>query len=396
MRHRSWIAVLALSFAAFTRAAAQGTPAAAPAEVVFPPPGTWPLVEPAERERLGFDLERLDAAVRGAIAREARTPNDLQEFIATTLANEPHGEIVGPVKDRGPATGLVVRSGHLVARWGDPDRVDMTFSVTKTYLSTVVGVAFDQGLVPDLDAPVGRLVPTAHFAGDNAAVTWDHLLRQTSDWRGELWGKFDWADRPPRGVALEDLPRQPRAAPGTTWKYNDVRVNLLAFAALQVWREPLPVVLRREILDPIGASPTWRWHGYETSWVELDGLRMQSVSGGGHWGGGMWINSWDQARFGLLFLNDGVWDGRRLVSERWIELARTPTGPRPDYGFMNWFLNTDRRPLPSAPADAVTFRGAGANIVYVDRANDLVIVLRWIDGAHFDEVIGGFLAALVD
>lgn len=365
-------------------------------ETFFPPAGTWPLVEPAERERLGFDLERLDAAVRLAISREAATPTDLRAYIAATLANEPHGEIVGPVKDRGPATGLVVRGGHLVARWGDPDRVDMTFSVTKTYLSTVVGVAFDRGLVPDLDAPVARLVPTEHFAGENAAVTWDHLLRQTSDWRGELWGKYDWADRPPRGVALEELPNQPRTAPGTTWKYNDVRVNLLAFAALQVWREPLPVVLRREVLDPIGASPTWRWHGYETSWVELDGLRMQSVSGGGHWGGGMWISSWDQARFGLLFENGGVWDGRRLVSERWIELARTPTEVRRGYGFMNWFLNTDRRPLPSAPADAVTFRGAGANIVYVDRANDLVIVLRWIDGGHLDEVIGGFLGALVD
>jgi hypothetical protein len=51
-------------------------------------------------------------------------------------------------------------------------------------------------------------------------------------------------------------------------------------------------------MDPIGASTTWRWHGYENSWIELDGRRVQSVSGGGHFGGGMFISAWDLARFG--------------------------------------------------------------------------------------------------
>jgi len=271
----------------------------------------------------------------------------------------------------------------------------MTFSVTKTYLSTVVGVAHDRGLVPRLDERVRALVPTPHFeGGHNGAITWDHLLRQTSDWRGTLWGKPDWADRPPRSIPVADLPAQPEHEPGTTWKYNDVRVNLLAFAALQVWREPLPVVLRREVLDPIGCSASWRWHGYETSWVELDGLRVQSVSGGGHWGGGMWVSSRDQARFGYLFLRDGAWNGRRIVSEAWIARARTPTEANPGYGYMNWFLNGARRALPSAPETSVTFRGAGANIVYLDWENDLLAVLRWIDGDEVDGFVARLLAAI--
>ena len=97
--------------------------------------------------------------------------------------------------------------------------------------------------------------------------------------------------------------------PGTFYEYNDVRVNLLALAALHVWRRPLPQVLRELVMDPIGASNTWRWNGYENSWVTIDGLRMQSVSGGGHWGGGMFISSRDHARFGLLFLRGGTWAG---------------------------------------------------------------------------------------
>ena len=80
-------------------------------------------------------------------------------------------------------------------------------------------------------------------------------------------------------------------------------------------------------MEPIGASSTWRWYGYENSWVDIDGQKVQSVSGGGHWGGGMFINAYDMARFGYLFLRNGKWKDRTIVSEKWIEMARTP-GPR--------------------------------------------------------------------
>jgi CubicO group peptidase (beta-lactamase class C family) len=66
---------------------------------------------------------------------------------------------------------------------------------------------------------------------------------------------------------------------------------------LHVWRHPLPEVLRQELMEPIGASTTWRWHGYENSWIEPDSRNEQSVSGG-HFGGGMFISAWDLARFG--------------------------------------------------------------------------------------------------
>lgn len=180
--------------------------------------------------------------------------------------------------------------------------------------------------------------------------------------------------------------------PGTFFKYNDVRVNLLALAALHVWRRPLPEVLREEIMDPIGASGTWRWHGYENSWVTLDGQRLQSVSGGGHFGGGMFINAEDLARFGYLFLREGHWGDRQLVSKEWIALARTP-GPANDrYGFANWYLNTGRKALPSTPESSVVFRGNGQNIVYVDWENDLVVVVRWIKN---DAALDGFLGRVI-
>src|SRR5690606_3463542 len=96
-----------------------------------------------------------------------------------------------------------------------------------------------------------------------------------------------------------------RHEPGTVYEYNDTRVNLLALAATAVWRRPLPAVLAEHVMGPIGASSTWQWHGYENSWITLDGQRVQAVSGGSHWGGGLFIHAYDLARFGLLTLRGG-------------------------------------------------------------------------------------------
>ena len=296
-------------------------------------------------------------------------------------------------------TGLIVKNGFIVSEWGDINRVDMTFSISKTYLSTVIGVAFDKGLIQDVNDKVQMYVPTEHFESEhNSKITWDHLLRQTSHWKGTLWDKPDWADRPPKNVAWTELQNQPMYEPGKNWKYNDVRVNLLAFSGLQVWRKPLPQVLKENIMDPIGASNTWRWHGYENSWVLLDGQMMQSVSGGGHWGGGVWINALDHARFGYLFLRDGKWKNKQIISEEWIEMASTPTDVHQGYGYMNWFLNSDKegknKSIPAAPKTAVTFRGAGSNIIYIDWENDIVCVVRWIDRTKFNQFIKLMLTAL--
>jgi len=231
------------------------------------------------------------------------------------------------------------------------------------------------------------------FKGDhNSKITWNHLLRQTSDWEGTLFGKPDWADRP-SGDRSTWMTRE-RNEPGSVWEYNDVRVNLLALAALNVLREPLPRVLKENVMDKIGASPTWRWYGYETSWVVIDGELIHSVSGGGHWGGGMFISARDQARFGYLTLRNGNWNGEQILSEEWINMARTPTEANNGYGFMNYFLNGDKEGLQSAPESAFWHLGAGTNMVYVDQENDLVIVARWINREAMDGIVKRVLRAM--
>lgn len=356
----------------------------------YPDAGSW---ERRSAAQVGMNELRLADAVEFIQAAENPAPRDLSVAHYLTWGREPMDAAVGPFTERGDVSGFVIRNGYIVAEWGDTRAVEMTFSVTKSFLSATVGLLWDRGYIGDLTRPVGELVRTGDFESEhNRKVTWDHLLRQTSDWQGTLWGKPDWVDRPAQN--LTEYYNRERDEPGTVYKYNDVRVNLLAWAALNVVRRPLPHVLREELMEPIGASPTWRWHGYETSWVELDGERVQSVSGGGHWGGGMFISAEDLARFGYLTLREGRWRDRQILSSEWMAMSVTPGPANEDYGFMNYFLNTTGRPIPGAPRSAFTHRGAGNNIIYVDRENDLLIVMRWVRGNAINEFIGRVLAAL--
>mgnify|MGYP005811717895 CR=1 FL=1 len=382
------------------------------AQVRYYPGKEWLRKTPDDS---GFDAALLKTAIDFAVANESSAPKDLKLNHYRSFGREPFGDAIGPLKDRGQQTGIVIKNGYIVAEWGDPSRIDITNSVTKSFLSTVVGLAYDRKLITDLDDQVHKYVPpillynpvpTGNKADEfdkksdfiepfntqhNRLITWRQLLQQNSDWEGTLWGKPDWADRP--GSDYKEWATK-RNDPGTVYEYNDTRVNALALATLSVWRKPLPDVLKEEVMDAIGASNTWRWYGYENSWIVLDGKIVQSVSGGGHWGGGMVLNAYDMARFGYLTLNNGKWNDRQIVSNEWNKLAQTPSTPQRNYGFMNWFLNTDKKQWPSAPEKAFGHVGAGTNLIYVDPVNDLVVVLRWIEDSKIDEFLKLLLAAV--
>ncbi len=403
------LVVAPLAADAVRTGAQRGAPAPAAVQNTryFPPAGAWEKRDPAA---VGLDRAKLDEAIKFAIANENTSTKDLAVDIPNSFRNEaPYNNLIGPTQPRTGANGVIIRNGYLVAEWGDTARADMTFSVTKTFVSTIAGLAHDRGLIKSVHDKVAGYMPKGvdlFTSEHNAKITWDHLLRQTSDWYGELWGKPDWADRPARGVPIADWPKRALNEPGTFYKYNDTRVNVLALALLHLMKKPLPEEIKTSIMDPIGASNTWHWEAYDNAWVTIDGVKMKSITGGGHFGGGMFISAPDMARFGYLFLNQGKWGDRQLISQRWIAMASQPgTARNPEsttYGYMNWFLNTPRwqdngapgpLPLPSAPRSSVTFRGNGQNIIYVDWENDLVVVVRWISG-NLDGFFGRVLAAI--
>jgi CubicO group peptidase (beta-lactamase class C family) len=357
----------------------------------------WEARPPAE---LGMDADALQAAIAWHRAHESAWPRDFRTADGRYIgvADEPaDSQVLGPIRSRKDPNGLVVRRGYIVAEWGDTRRVDMSFSIAKSYLAVLAGLAVQQKLIADLDEAVAATAIDDAFASrQNALVTWRHLLTQTSEWQGSLWGKADSIDHG-RDVGKSELggttkgqPR-PLLTPGTLWEYNDVRVNRLSLSLLQRFRRPLPDVLREAVMDPIGAGPDWEWHPYRNSWIDLDGRRLPSVPGGSHWGGGLWMSSRDHARFGLLVHRRGRWDQRGLLDGAWLEQMRQPCPVNPQYGLL-WWLNTGRAQTPSAPASCYAARGAGSNVIWIDPEHDLVVVVRWIDKASLD----GFLRLVLD
>ncbi len=357
----------------------------------FPPKGDgWARLSP---DKAGLDAARLDSAV--AFAKTQETTQMKPDF---STQEEIFGKLLGPMPtSRATTNGIILRHGYIVAEWGDTERADPTYSVAKSLLSTVLGITLERGMISDVHQPVANLIHDGGYdSPQNRAVTWEHHAQQTSEWEGELWGKnsdfvgkeaFGRGERKPRTLQV----------PGTYYEYNDVRINRLALSLLRLWKKPLPEVVRDEIMNPIGASNSWQYIPYPNAVAEVDGKQLPSVSGGTRWGGGLWISARDLARFGYLFLHQGRWADRQIVSADWVKRATTPSPVGPDYGYL-WWLNTGKgstgkKAWPDAPTTSFAAIGAGSNTVWVDPEHDIVIVWRWHNGSP-NELIKRVLAAV--
>lgn len=338
---------------------------------------TWEEKLPKEVE---VKAKKLQLAINFAEENEYSGSRDLRIAILKGFEREPFHKILGPTKKRGGPAGMILKNGHIIAKWGDIKRVDMTFSVTKSFLSSMAGLAEDNNLIASTNDRVANYIWDGTFEGEhNSKITWEQLLQQNSAWSGELWGGKDWADRPPKKGGIDDWRFEKPKEAGTVMEYNDVRVNVLAYSLTHVWRKPMPLVLKENVMDKIGASTTWRWHGYENAWTEIDGLKMKSVTGGGHSGAGLFINTEDMARFGLLFLNNGKWKNEQIISESWIKKATAPSKPNVNYGYMWWLNKKGNRHWEGLSEHIYYAAGFGGNFIVIDKENDLVVVTRWLE-----------------
>jgi len=334
----------------------------------FPPAGEWQRKAPNE---VGMDAAKLDNAIAFMKAHETTVARDFSD------QEKIFGKLLGSVPtERAATNALIIRHGYIVAEFGETTRPDPTYSVAKSMLSTVTGVAIARGLIRDVDEPVANTIKDGGYdSPHNRLVTWRHHLQQESEWEGVMWGKnanFLGAEAFGEG---EMKPREIQP-PGSYYEYNDVRINRFSLSLLQLFKKQVPDVFRDEVMNPIGASNTWKWVPYANSYTMIDGKRVASVSGGTRWGGGVWISSYDEARFGLLWLRRGKWGNRQIVPEPYVKLATTPSAHGPDYGFL-WWLNSTGKEWAGSPTNMFEARGAGGNIIMVDPAHDLVVVWRW-------------------
>jgi CubicO group peptidase (beta-lactamase class C family) len=342
--------------------------------------------QPAE---VGMDAAKLKEAVAWAEAHGSRW-----DFARDQVPV--FGKVLGALPAQRAATnGIILRHGYIVAEFGDTKTNDPVYSIAKSFISTTASLAVAKGLIHSVDDKVGDYIHDGGYdSPHNAKITWKNHLQQESEWEGELWGKnanflgeeeFGGGRMKPREIH----------DPGTYWEYNDVRINRLALSLAGVFGKGLPEVLQENIMDKIGASHEWKWQGYgPKSTVEINGKPVESVSGGTRWGGGLWINSQDLARFGLLILNNGNWEGKQLVSEKWIKEATTPSAHGPDYGYL-WWLNTKQMEWPSGPTSSFAAIGNGGNIIWIDPEHDVVLVWHWHQpGRAVDGMIQRIVASI--
>ena len=300
----------------------------------------------------------------------------------------PYNRLRGPVHARGGVSGVIWRHGRELAAWGEPERADLTFSVAKTYLALLAGVAHGDGLLADADDAVAARLPGIGFdTAHNRTITWRHLLEQTSEWEGSCLGMPDTVDRwrvvshDPRPPGGPKGGARPLRTPGSYWEYNDVRINQLSLALLHLFGRPLPEVFAERLMQPLGATSEWAWRGYDDAWVEVGGRRVQSVPGGTHWGGGVSIGARDQARLAQLLLADGRHEGRALLPADWVRRMREPCAIAPFYGWLVW-LNPQGKNFPGASDRAWLMVGAGGHYIWIEPEFDAVVVVRWLDSAH--------------
>lgn len=271
---------------------------------------------------------------------------------------------------------LIVRNGSIVyERYGGGYGADSQFPVyscTKSITSALVGIAVDKGLIQDADRPVSDFFPGIGNAADaqrKSRMTLRHLLSMSSGLDWPEWGAWDYYFQPmidsPDWVDFV-LARPMAGDPGAAFNYNSGGSQVLSAVVGRKTGMPASEFARRELFDPIGIGPvTWP-------------ADPNGVSTGGY---GVRMTARDAAKFGYLFLNDGVWDGRQVVPSGWVrESTRRQSEGHPwfgEYG-LHWWL----RPLGDRRARSAFFAmGYGGQYIFVVPTLDLVAVFfSWMPG----------------
>jgi CubicO group peptidase (beta-lactamase class C family) len=253
-----------------------------------------------------------------------------------------------------------------------PDEVMSSYSVAKSFTSAIIGLLVGDGLL-DVDerAPIDEW---ADPTDPRHEITLEHLLHMSSglQWTEEYSATSQalqmlQAENASAYVASFPL----EAEPGTTFDYSTGTTAILAGIAIDTLGgvEEFETYVQQRLFDPLGITSTTL-------------LRDRS----GRWFGGLGADhtTRDFARFGLLFLNDGIWDGERILPEGWVDYSRRPSPSNEGYG-AQWWL---------AGGSAFEARGLFGQFIHVDPEHDLVIAINATAGGDSGSLLTATLAAL--
>ncbi len=274
---------------------------------------------------------------------------------------------------------IVIQDGYIVLEryWNGMDQYTpkQVWSVTKSFASTLVGIAQYQGFL-DINEPVANYIP--EWAGtESESVTIRNLLSGDSgrfwDFKGDFFVLFGWT---PDDVTQFAIERGQQYEPGNTWQYNQMAMQCLDRVMSVATGQSTVSFAQEYLFDPLGMAHTI---------AELDPTGQMLLP----WG--ISATARDMARLGHLWLNGGMWNGEQILSPEYIEEATSPNEVNPAYGYM-WWLNPDGgwiqsvtlepqegKYLPDAPPDIFTAAGSGGQMIMVSPSENMVIVRQGDD-----------------
>lgn len=340
-----------------------------PVPPLVPAPAQWPAGDLITEYSPHRVLSHRSAA---AIRQDNVTSYLASPYIDQALSDGPIAAAFGATYGTGTNTTavVVVEDGEIVGERYAPvfgiDVPQRTWSVAKSIAATVIGAAVYRGEV-DVNAPAA----IAQWRGEGdarGAITLDHLLHMASGLGSNSAGNRTDGIYFGGTAVDEEAPGWPLVtAPGSTFRYanNDTLLAVLSISPTFAAHPPSELFARLDMHSTV-AEQDWRGNYVLSSQV--------------------WTTARDLARFGMLYLNDGVWNGQRILPEGWRTYVTTPSGPQPPgdfgYGASFWLLNRSE----GVPTDTFAAFGNRGQFVVIVPSRNIVIVRRAEDpaGARFD------------
>lgn len=263
----------------------------------------------------------------------------------------------------------------------------ISWSVAKSVLSLLMGIALDQGAIASLDDPVTTYAPQlVGSAYDGATIR--NVLNMAS---GVAFNEdyFDFNSDINKmgrvlalGGSLDDFAAGQKtrlADPGTLWHYVSIDTHVLGMVIRGATGRDIPDLLTEQILGPIG--------------IEADGYYVTDGLGASFVLGGLNLRTRDYARIGQLIAQRGVWNGRQIVPAPWVDAAIAPSAPPADalgtwrYGYQFWIPE-------GAAVGEVMARGVYGQYLWIDTARGIVIAVNSADIGFNDDGVDAQNAAM--
>ncbi|MEL6914098.1 MAG: serine hydrolase [Pseudomonadota bacterium] len=277
------------------------------------------------------------------------------------------------VAARGLTSLLVLKDGAIVHeayyQGTDADDLRISWSVAKSYLSTLIGTAVDRGEIASLEDPVTDYAPAmAGTAYDGARVI-DVLRMQSGALFDERYKVFSSdINRMGRvlalGASMDDFAQgitETRRAPGERFEYVSIDTHVLGMVLRGATGRSVVALMEERLTGPLG--------------IEAEGAYITDGRGVAFVLGGLNFTTRDYARFGQMIMQGGTWRGERIVSESWLRAATRPSATTAPgairYGYQ-WWIPADAD--ISDPDHAFMGRGIYGQHLYVDPKANVVIV----------------------